>query len=100
KIYLVVGYEDNDNEEDFKELEQITWSKERIYGADLEYVKSSPGEPITKQALLDRGFSFRVCHYNGEVSDNYRLVNKNISIEIYGKNFRVIELQTEFYLLT
>lgn len=39
RIFLVMGDEDVTNKDDFLELEEITWSFEKVFKTDIEYVR-------------------------------------------------------------
>lgn len=39
RIFLVLGDGIFDGSEDFDELSEVTWSKERVYSNDIEFVR-------------------------------------------------------------
>jgi hypothetical protein len=51
KIYLQEG-EDNEDK-DFNDLCEVTWSIDRVYDSDIEYVNIEESKEIAKQLIRD-----------------------------------------------
>lgn len=49
RIFLVMGDEDVTKEDDFNELEEITWSSEKVFRTDIEYVRKDLYDELKKR---------------------------------------------------
>lgn len=60
RIFLVMGEEDVTPEDNFLELDEITWSSEKVFKTDIEYVRKDLYDALKKKlekAESDLSFS-------------------------------------------
>ncbi len=49
RIFLVMGDENVTKEDDFLELDEITWSSEKVFRTDIEYVRKDLYDALKKK---------------------------------------------------
>lgn len=63
-IFLVVGDEDVTKEDDFLELDEITWSSEKVFRTDIEYVRKDLYDALKRKLEKVESNSSYLEQYN------------------------------------
>ena len=64
RIFLVMGDEDVTKEDDFLELNEITWSSEKVFRTDIEYVRKDLYDALKRKLEKVESDSAYLEQYN------------------------------------
>ena len=65
RIFLVLGDGIFDGSEDFDELSEVTWSKERVYPNDIEFIR--------KKVRMKIRLAKKIVHHDKDLRPTYHL---------------------------
>lgn len=64
RIFLVMGDEDVTKNDDFLELDEITWSSEKVFRTDIEYVRKDLYDALRRKLAKEESNTAYLDQYN------------------------------------
>lgn len=92
-IWLNVGFDKDEVEVDFSELDEVCWSEERIFGSDIEYIKKSCLDGYIEKFCLEREPDYwlykGLIYKNGVIPfEGFRSWDKNMTREEFMESWK------------